>query len=132
MTDRPEKPAYQQVAENLRARIRDGQYPVGSQLPSLSALMAQYSASITVIRMALRELRSSDIISTRQGEGAFVLAVPTDSDDARPSTELQAVMRHLDLLQDLVERLDHRLAALEQTVGRSDPRGEQPPPQDES
>lgn len=113
MNDRPEKPAYQQVSEHLRTRIGAGEFPAGSQLPSMAMLMEQYTASATVIRMALRELRSAGIVSTRQGKGAFVLATSSDGGDQQPSSEFQMLMLRLDRIQDGMRQMEQRLAALE-------------------
>lgn len=116
MSDRPEKPAYQQVSEDLRARIRAGEYPVGSQLPPMASLMEQYTASITVVRMALRELRSAGLIVTRQGKGAFVLAAPTDDDESPSRTEFDMIMQRLDHIEEYMRQIEQRLAAVETTA----------------
>ena len=72
MTDWSGRPAYAQVADTLRADIRAGRYPPGSQLPSYEALMRKHGVSITVIRSAVRELKTEGLVYTHQGKGAFV------------------------------------------------------------
>ncbi|MBT8226024.1 MAG: winged helix-turn-helix transcriptional regulator [Dactylosporangium sp.] len=129
MSDRPEQPEYQRVSEHLRSRIRGGEYPVGSQLPSLAALMQQYSASATVVRMALRELRSSGVVITRQGKGAFVLAAPEDGDDRGSSAEFHMIMRRLDGIQDGMRQIEQRLAVLESAAQQPAPAGNGHQPQ---
>src|SRR5437773_2228360 len=99
MTDWSGEPAYKQVADDLRARIRDGRLPVDSQLPSLADLMRQYEVSITVVRMALRELRGEGIISTHQGKGSFVRSRPADAEGTETSAEFRAIMEQLDVVQ---------------------------------
>src|SRR3954468_16490113 len=113
MTDWSGEPAYKQVAADLRARIRDGRLPVDSQLPSLAELMRQYDVSITVIRMALRELRTEGIVSTHQGKGSFVRDAPRTTGGAEESVEFRAIMEQLDAVQNQVQRLEARLADLE-------------------
>lgn len=126
MADRPETPAYQQIADDLRAQIRSGRYAVGDQLPPLSAFMARYSTSITVIRMALRELRGEGILRTRQGKGTFVLAIPDE--EARPehTAEFQTVMRHLGAIQEQMQRFEQRLVEVERQL--ADGEACDPPP----
>jgi DNA-binding GntR family transcriptional regulator len=122
MADWSGAPAYKQVADDLRARISDGRLPVDSQLPSLAELMRRYEVSITVIRMALRELRGEGLVSTHQGKGTFVRGVPAAGSETSSSPEFQAVMHQLDLVHDHVQQLEARVAELEQMVqGRDSP-----------
>src|SRR4051812_37190588 len=91
------EPAYKQVSADLRTRIRDGRLPVGEQLPSLANLMREYEVSITVIRMALSELRSEGAVTTHQGKGTFVRNVPPEPSH---SAEFQQITRQLDQLRE--------------------------------
>lgn len=99
------QPAYKQVADDLRSRVRDGRLKPGDQLPSLAQLMQEFEASTTVVRMALAELRTEGLITTHQGKGAFVRSdvVPADA-----STELDVIRAELRDLTDRVERLEKR------------------------
>jgi GntR family transcriptional regulator len=118
------QPAYKQVADDVRAGIKDGRYKVGSQLPSISDLMHKYEVSITVIRMALSELRSEGLLDSHQGKGSFVRAKPSGKKPASPppSPEFEAIMRHLDQVHADVRRLDDRLDELEKLVRATDSR----------
>ncbi|HWD73334.1 MAG TPA: GntR family transcriptional regulator [Actinomycetota bacterium] len=60
-----ERPAYLNVADELRAGIRGGTYPPGSQLPSLRALAAQHGVSEIVIRAAFAVLRNEGLVTTQ-------------------------------------------------------------------
>jgi len=99
------EPAYLQVAEVLRQKIRSGEIAPGDQLPSYSALMREYDVSITVARSAVAELRAEGLVTTHQGKGAFVLegaaeaAVPRDS-------AIAALRRELEALSNRVARLE--------------------------
>jgi len=46
MADWSGRPAYAQVADQLREAIRSGQFAPGSQLPSYEALMKTYGVSL--------------------------------------------------------------------------------------
>lgn len=115
------QPAYQQIAEDLRQRIRDGRMPVGTQLPSLAELMKTYDVSITVVRMALNELRAEGLVVTHQGKGAFVRSDSGASGTSPDgSSEFQTLMKHLDDVQDQVRQLAERVSELEQAVRPAD------------
>jgi GntR family transcriptional regulator len=60
-----ERPAYLRVADELRAGIRDGTYPPGSQLPSLRSLAARHGLSEIVIRAAFAVLRNEGLVTTQ-------------------------------------------------------------------
>ncbi len=99
------QPAYQQVADVLRDRIRTGVIGEGEQLPSYAALMREFDVSVTVARSAVAVLRSEALVSTHQGKGAFVL--PRAADAAAPGrTDLAALRRDLDALADRVAKLE--------------------------
>jgi GntR family transcriptional regulator len=79
-----------QVADDLRASIRTGAYPPGSQLPSYEELMKHYLVSITVIRSAIRELRTERLVRTHQGKGVFVTDPLPPLADGGPAAASQA------------------------------------------
>lgn len=115
-------PAYKQVATELRRRLGAGQHPLGSQLPSIPDLMREFDVSVTVVRQALSQLRSEGLITSHQGKGSFVRALPGDTADTAPdgSTAFRMIMEQLDSLgkrfdqmQDQLETIDSRLDHLE-------------------
>lgn len=103
------EPAYLQVAEALRQKIRAGHLRPGDQLPSYSELMREYDVSITVARSAVAQLRTEGLVTTHQGKGAFVLdgaraaAAPRDASVA-------ALRRDLDALAARVAQLESQRA----------------------
>jgi DNA-binding GntR family transcriptional regulator len=113
------RPAYVQVADQLRAAIRGGQYAPGSQLPSYEALMKKYDVSITVIRSAVRELKAEGLVYTHQGKGAFVrdpLPPPGEHPAGQGSAAFQAVMREVRSLHGDLDRFGERLSRVERLV----------------
>ncbi|MFJ4679542.1 MULTISPECIES: GntR family transcriptional regulator [unclassified Kitasatospora] len=76
--------AYLQVAEQLRDRIASGEYPPGSQLPSLADLRAQYGFSHGVGQSAYRLLEQEGVVLAKQGRGYFV----RDQEPPRPLVRL--------------------------------------------
>ncbi|SBW17956.1 GntR family transcriptional regulator [Candidatus Protofrankia californiensis] len=67
-----DRPAYQQVADELRRRILSGQVEPGIKLPSETELIGEFEISRTTARLAYGVLRTEGLIVTRRGFGAYV------------------------------------------------------------
>jgi DNA-binding GntR family transcriptional regulator len=74
MVDFSGRPAYLQIADDLRDRILSGRLKAGDRLPSESDLMRDYDMSRTVAKMAINVLRSEGLITSHPGKGSFVRA----------------------------------------------------------
>lgn len=63
------------LAENLHQSILNGEFTVGSALPTERELMSKYQVSRATVREALRSLRAQDLIEVRRGRsgGSFIL-----------------------------------------------------------
>ena len=70
------------VADQLRERIRSGNYPPDSRLPGEHELASIMGVSRPIVRDALGRLREEDMVYSRQGAGTFVSA------QASPATHL--------------------------------------------
>lgn len=68
----PATPLYGQIKNQLRARILEGAYTPGSQMPSESELCAMFSASRITVRQALGDLQKEGLIFKIHGKGSFV------------------------------------------------------------
>jgi GntR family transcriptional regulator len=66
-------PLYRQIADDLRARIEDGRFDQGSQLPTEIELREQYDASRNTVRDAIKWLITRGLVETRPGQGTFVV-----------------------------------------------------------
>jgi DNA-binding transcriptional MocR family regulator len=132
-----ERPAYQQIADDISKRISDGSLRPGQKLPSEPELMAQYQVSRIVVRQALGGLRQRGAIVTNQGRGSFVQPPPSleDTNGWRCACGCQTPVsanrvyapghdaRHRDRLVDLLvgrgsvrsraTRIQHLIAGLE-------------------
>ncbi len=60
---------YHQIADDLRKRITDGEFPPGRLLPSEAELGSVYEASRVTIRKALEVLRGERVVDPHQGVG---------------------------------------------------------------
>jgi GntR family transcriptional regulator len=96
-------PSWQLVADDIRARIRSGEYPIGSPIPSTARLMAMHEVSSTVVRHAVEQLRSDGVLIGHSGKGVYVQAMPGDV--RAPDDVAQAVGRIEANLIDLYGKL---------------------------
>ena len=69
------------AAEQVVEAIKNGEYPVGSKLPSEFELAEQMGVSRPSIREALSALQAMEIIESRPGSGNFVLRCPSSSEE---------------------------------------------------
>jgi GntR family transcriptional regulator len=65
-------PLYYQLEQDLRDRIRTGQFPGGAAMPTEQRLCESYGVSRITVRRALDSLLASGLIARRQGVGTFV------------------------------------------------------------
>ena len=71
-----DRPAYLQIADQLRAAINAGELAAGVQLPSERELMDTYRAARGTVRQAVATLRGQGLIDVEHGRGAFVRSRP--------------------------------------------------------
>src|SRR5436190_22011827 len=71
-----ERPKYEQIASDLTARIRSGEYPAGKLLPTLTQLGEQYAVSHITVRHAVRLLVDQRLLRTVPGKGTFAISEP--------------------------------------------------------
>lgn len=67
---------YRKVAEDIKAAIAAGTYPVNTKLPSESELAERYSVSRGTIRQAFAALRADGVIASRRGARRVVIGGP--------------------------------------------------------
>jgi len=68
--------SHRQIADDLDARIRAGEYKPGTRLPSYSQLAEIYSVSVATVTRALGLLRDRGLIEGVHGVGVFVRERP--------------------------------------------------------
>src|SRR4051812_37979955 len=91
------------LVDGLGDRIRDGQWPAGSKLPTEAAIMEEFGVSRTVVREAISRLQAAGLVDTRHGVGTFVVGLGEGS-AFRISPE------QLGTLQDVIAVLELRIA----------------------
>lgn len=65
-----------QVYEKILTAIIQGDFPAGEKLPTEMVLCARFGVSRPVLRQALKQLKSDELIVSRQGSGSFVKRKP--------------------------------------------------------
>lgn len=73
-------PLWTQFRDALRARILQGELPVGARLPTEAEFGEQFGISRIVVREALADLVRNGLIYKIRGQGAFVSARERDED----------------------------------------------------
>ena len=63
---------YQEIALQIRAHIKSGDFPIGSQLPAERDLAQQFKVSRPSVREALIALEVEGLVDVRPGAGVFV------------------------------------------------------------
>jgi GntR family transcriptional regulator, transcriptional repressor for pyruvate dehydrogenase complex len=75
-------PAYRSVARSISEKILNGTLPVGSQLPSESALAQTLGINRSTVREAIRALEESGMLRRRPGGKRLFVSAPRHSEVA--------------------------------------------------
>jgi len=113
-------PIYVQVVEHIRQEVLNGDLKPGDQLPTVRRLAQDLRVNFNTIARAYRLLDEAGIISTQQGRGTYILALPPPevSEELRRKTLRSMVHQHLvdasrlnatpeEIMQFLKEQVDH-------------------------
>ena len=104
------------VIDTLYARIRSGEYPPDSRLPSERALAAELGVSRNTVREALDVLETRKLIRRRQGSGSFVIYQSARPETPSPDSigERTSPLDHL-IVRSIIEPEMTRLAVMNMT-----------------
>ena len=89
-------PLYQQLADNIREKIVNGQYRISSKIASEREMSQAYNINRLTVRKAIQVLIDEGYLISIQGKGTFVAKYPKDKKVALGSSEqlsLSAQMR---------------------------------------
>ena len=75
-------PKYQQIADRLRLAIETGRLPVGLKLPSTRVFAEEVGVSRNVILQVFEKLIDEGFLSSRIGDGTYVLQPGVDKTEA--------------------------------------------------
>ena len=70
------RPPYLQIADEIRLRIRRGQYPPGQALPGERELAGEFGVTRPTLHAGIEVLAREGVVVSRHGRGNFVRSVP--------------------------------------------------------
>jgi GntR family transcriptional regulator len=111
------RPMYQQIVDQITAKVMAGDWLAGQALPSIRELAAASSVSVITVRRAYEDLERAGVIATRQGKGSMV-AERSDLPTALMHVELQ---RQLAALLAIAARLGLGRADLHRLIDEAAP-----------
>ncbi|WP_410768871.1 GntR family transcriptional regulator [Fontibacillus sp. BL9] len=66
------KPKYQVILDDIKSKILSGDYNIGEQIPTESALQSLYEVSRQTVRKAILELSNEGFLRSEKGSGTYV------------------------------------------------------------
>jgi len=66
------RPMYLQIMEQVRHKVAIGDWPPGTEMPSIRQLAADLSISVITVKRAYQELEQEGVILTQPGRGSVV------------------------------------------------------------
>jgi GntR family transcriptional repressor for pyruvate dehydrogenase complex len=114
----PGNAVFQTVSDDLKQRIRRGEWLPGERLPSISQLAKALKVSTASVREALRSLQSIGLVKIEHGRGVFVTG-------SRSSTDVASHFQNVSIglivaLAETRRILEPELAALAAERGADD------------
>lgn len=107
-------PRYRQLADNLRASIACGDYPVGGQLPPELELAQTHAVSRHTARDAIRLLTEAGLIQRRRGAGTTVVASSSPQAYVQPLGGVDELLQYAHTARlKLLAQAERLLTALE-------------------
>ncbi|MEU9647237.1 winged helix-turn-helix domain-containing protein [Streptomyces sp. NPDC048188] len=98
---------YQRIVQDVRDKIRSGQFTAGHKLPSTRELADTYAVAPGTVQRALAELRTSGLIYSHQGLGSFVTDTAGTSVDDNTADSTARILKALqEQVQDLTARIE--------------------------
>jgi DNA-binding FadR family transcriptional regulator len=102
-----------QVIDQLRTAVTQGEWPIGERIPTEAELVEQLGVGRNTVREAVRALAHTGLLEVRQGDGTYVRATSEVSGAIRRlcGSELREVLQ----VRRTLEVEGARLAAVERT-----------------
>ncbi|WP_411704282.1 FCD domain-containing protein [Edaphovirga cremea] len=108
-----ERKQYQEIGQDLRQKIQQGHYAVGSRLSPERNIAESYGVSRTIVREALLMLELEGTVDIRQGSGVYVMRIPAE--DEEQDEELRNEIGSFEVLQAR-QLLESNIAAFAATM----------------
>lgn len=95
LSNRSSEPIYQQIVNQLKEQILNGELDAGEGLPSIRSLAKLIGVSVITTKRAYEELERGGFIYTQPGKGSFVAAMNLDFVKERKLAALQEQLAEL-------------------------------------
>jgi GntR family transcriptional regulator len=105
-------PAYRQVIDQTLGAIAAGALQGGDQLPTVRQLAVDLSINPNTVVRAYRELEIRGVLTTQQGVGTFITAMPVPPDEATHQRQLDQIV------SDVMARAGAAGVTAEELLGR--------------
>jgi GntR family transcriptional regulator, transcriptional repressor for pyruvate dehydrogenase complex len=102
------------VIRELESGLTDGQFPLGSRLPSEPVLMQILGVGRSTLREAVGILEYQGVLEVRQGDGTYVRALPGTSEPLRQRLSRASVLEVYEARRGIELEIS-RLAAMRRT-----------------
>ncbi|MCX5048250.1 MULTISPECIES: GntR family transcriptional regulator [unclassified Streptomyces] len=109
-------PLHLQIAEDLRQRIRAGEFEQKS-FPSLRSLAKHYETAQVTVHDAVKALQQEKLIISVSGKGTFVL--PREESASAAANESENLEEQVASLRTELEDVKERLSRLEGSTSQS-------------
>lgn len=93
ISQKSDKPLYQQVVDQIKAQILYGELHPGEALPSIRSLAQELTTSVITIKRAYEDLEKEGYIYSRQGLGSFVSELNRDEIKEATLKEVEEMLR---------------------------------------
>lgn len=109
----PNRPIYLQIMEEIKKRAVRGQYPSGSQLPSVREMAPEMGVNPNTIARVYTELEREGFVLTRRGQGSYITEDANRIEREREILAEAAVKRFVDEVTALDLQNGHRRELME-------------------
>ena len=109
----PNRPIYLQIMEEIKKRAVRGQYPPGSQLPSVREMAPEMGVNPNTIARVYSELEREGFVFTRRGQGSYITEDANRIEHEREILTEAAVKRFVEEVTALDLRNGHRKELME-------------------
>jgi GntR family transcriptional regulator len=105
-------PMYQQIVNQITAKVMAGDWPAGQPLPSIRELASASRVSVITVKRAYADLGQAGVIVTRHGMGSFV----AESPDLSANLLRTEFMQHFEAMLACARRLGLSLGDIRQLL----------------
>ncbi|MDP2984650.1 MAG: GntR family transcriptional regulator [Candidatus Latescibacter sp.] len=113
----PNRPIYLQIMEEIKKRAVRGQYPPGSQLPSVREMAPEMRVNPNTIARVYTELEREGFVLTRRGQGSYITKDENRIECEREILAEAAVKRFVEEVTALDLQNGHRRELMEMIAG---------------